>query len=722
MYILVTSESLSTANLRAFIAAAHAMAYADFITFVLPVIALCGLLSSVAYLLALSSIQDTEKRSEYECGFVPFDSATRLPFDVHFYLVGILFLIFDVEVALLIPWVIAQNSIGLYAYLIGKQFVIILTVAFVYEWSRDALIWPSRYSDVRTTKTTALIAKWIFCISGLTQLSLFELGLCLSVIAVTPFVLKDKSTDEQELPKDGLPAGPELPKDKSTDEQELPKDGPVFGPELPKDGLPAGPELPKDGPVFGPQEKPKKIRPKRRRKRKRPKRPKCMLSMRQRTRFFYFAARQLYFILSTIRTYLPIAWTAAILLAIGDMLFDLVFLGYEEVWAGAKELYKLMGRAFTRYYPPIEKHPIISGVLRFLLLFPCGVWHYLRMEGFFAETFHPKLGFCYYRNYSTIPAASLCFVFWLYHIEQGRVYAWQYSKKAYKAIKVGYDAVMEAEDLRSLPYRSRHPDKGYKDIFLYGAFATAVITALPDSWREPIFIIIPAAWNRLLHTFNRYYIFEPHSRVYYKQNILPAVVCSVAVMSFASVYTKIFRRYKYGCSAEWLRLLLSLVILSLSTFLYAVYKDWELRYYAHWSITSWLVLIWHALAYKFIWWLALFFLFARGLKFFILRHAREILSWRFRLTKRHKRFKVEAVRTANVTVDLAGIAAQQAANLAKCAAAPTFDKTVLLKHPSAMPDVFTEDLGEPPNKSEELPTKGVELPAQNTKNLLTRNT
>jgi NADH-ubiquinone oxidoreductase chain 3 len=62
-----------------------------------------AIMAAVAYLLSLSITQDNEKRSEYECGFEPFDSATRLPFDVHFYLVGILFLIFDVEVALLIP-------------------------------------------------------------------------------------------------------------------------------------------------------------------------------------------------------------------------------------------------------------------------------------------------------------------------------------------------------------------------------------------------------------------------------------------------------------------------------------------------------------------------------------------------------------------------------------------------------------------------------------------
>jgi len=66
-------------------------------------LALCGILATLAYLFSLSTVQDSEKRSEYECGFEPFDSATRLPFDVHFYLVGILFLIFDVEIALLFP-------------------------------------------------------------------------------------------------------------------------------------------------------------------------------------------------------------------------------------------------------------------------------------------------------------------------------------------------------------------------------------------------------------------------------------------------------------------------------------------------------------------------------------------------------------------------------------------------------------------------------------------
>lgn len=81
----------------------YAQTYLGLALYIFLALALCTLLATLAYLLSLSTSQDTEKRSEYECGFAPFDSATRLPFDVHFYLVGILFLIFDVEVALLFP-------------------------------------------------------------------------------------------------------------------------------------------------------------------------------------------------------------------------------------------------------------------------------------------------------------------------------------------------------------------------------------------------------------------------------------------------------------------------------------------------------------------------------------------------------------------------------------------------------------------------------------------
>ena len=65
---------------------------------------LCFLLFIISYFLSFANQQEYEKTSEYECGFEPFDSATRQPYDVHFYMVGILFLVFDVEIALLFPW------------------------------------------------------------------------------------------------------------------------------------------------------------------------------------------------------------------------------------------------------------------------------------------------------------------------------------------------------------------------------------------------------------------------------------------------------------------------------------------------------------------------------------------------------------------------------------------------------------------------------------------
>jgi NADH:ubiquinone oxidoreductase subunit 3 (subunit A) len=77
--------------------------YVKIVMFFTLALALCLVLGLAAYVFSLGRIKDNEKLSEYECGFEPFDNATRLPFDVHFYIVGILFLIFDVEIALLFP-------------------------------------------------------------------------------------------------------------------------------------------------------------------------------------------------------------------------------------------------------------------------------------------------------------------------------------------------------------------------------------------------------------------------------------------------------------------------------------------------------------------------------------------------------------------------------------------------------------------------------------------
>ena len=83
---------------------------------------------------------DKEKLSAYECGFEPFEDA-RVKFDVRFYLVAILFIIFDLEVAFLFPWAISLSLIGLTGYFSMMLFLLILTVGFIYEWKKGALEW-----------------------------------------------------------------------------------------------------------------------------------------------------------------------------------------------------------------------------------------------------------------------------------------------------------------------------------------------------------------------------------------------------------------------------------------------------------------------------------------------------------------------------------------------------------------------------------------------------
>ncbi|MCQ8241391.1 NADH-quinone oxidoreductase subunit A [Rhizosaccharibacter radicis] len=81
-----------------------------------------------------------EKVSAYECGFEAFDDARRR-FDVRFYLVSILFIIFDLEVAFLFPWAISLGHIGMFGFLSMLAFLGVLTVGFVYEWCKGALDW-----------------------------------------------------------------------------------------------------------------------------------------------------------------------------------------------------------------------------------------------------------------------------------------------------------------------------------------------------------------------------------------------------------------------------------------------------------------------------------------------------------------------------------------------------------------------------------------------------
>ena len=94
----------------------------------------------VANYLASPSNPDPEKLSAYECGFEAFDDS-RMEFDVRFYLVAILFIIFDLEIAFLFPWAISLGQIGLYGFWSMMLFLFILTVGFIYEWKKGALDW-----------------------------------------------------------------------------------------------------------------------------------------------------------------------------------------------------------------------------------------------------------------------------------------------------------------------------------------------------------------------------------------------------------------------------------------------------------------------------------------------------------------------------------------------------------------------------------------------------
>ena len=99
-----------------------------------------GLALIVAPFLVAYRNPDPEKLSAYECGFNAFDDA-RMKFDVRFYLVSILFIIFDLEVAFLFPWAVSFGQIGLFGFWSMMVFLGVLTVGFIYEWKKGALEW-----------------------------------------------------------------------------------------------------------------------------------------------------------------------------------------------------------------------------------------------------------------------------------------------------------------------------------------------------------------------------------------------------------------------------------------------------------------------------------------------------------------------------------------------------------------------------------------------------
>ena len=102
--------------------------------------AVIGTALAVIPLVIAPSKPDPEKMSAYECGFPAFDDA-RMKFDVRFYLVSILFIIFDLEVAFLFPWAVTLGKIGMFGFWSMMVFLGVLTVGFIYEWKKGALEW-----------------------------------------------------------------------------------------------------------------------------------------------------------------------------------------------------------------------------------------------------------------------------------------------------------------------------------------------------------------------------------------------------------------------------------------------------------------------------------------------------------------------------------------------------------------------------------------------------
>ena len=114
----------------------------------LPILLFMGLAGVITLVLLFAPVLiaphdgDEEKLSPYECGFEAFDDA-RMKFDVKFYLVAILFIIFDLEIAFLFPWAVAFGAIGLLGFWSMMFFLAVLTVGFAYEWKKGALDWDS---------------------------------------------------------------------------------------------------------------------------------------------------------------------------------------------------------------------------------------------------------------------------------------------------------------------------------------------------------------------------------------------------------------------------------------------------------------------------------------------------------------------------------------------------------------------------------------------------
>jgi NADH-quinone oxidoreductase subunit A len=113
--------------------------YLPILVFLVIAFVLGGVLLSAGFILGPRR-PDAAKNSPYECGFEAFDDS-RMKFDVRYYLVAILFIIFDLEIAFLFPWAVSLDSIGGFGLLAMAVFLLILVVGFIYEWKKGALEW-----------------------------------------------------------------------------------------------------------------------------------------------------------------------------------------------------------------------------------------------------------------------------------------------------------------------------------------------------------------------------------------------------------------------------------------------------------------------------------------------------------------------------------------------------------------------------------------------------
>ena len=113
--------------------------YLPILIFIMFAIAICVAFVASAFVVGNQN-PDPEKNTPFECGFDVFED-TRVNFDVRFYLVAILFIIFDLEIAFLFPWAVSLGNIGLFGFWSMMFFLLVLTFGFIYEWKKGALEW-----------------------------------------------------------------------------------------------------------------------------------------------------------------------------------------------------------------------------------------------------------------------------------------------------------------------------------------------------------------------------------------------------------------------------------------------------------------------------------------------------------------------------------------------------------------------------------------------------